>query len=303
MTPAGYSLYTFDGDTQGESTCETDCAEEWPPYLLGDGLDPVAGEGVPGSFDVVSRNDGAMQVAYRLMPLYVFSDDDAPGDTNGDGLGGVWHLAAAALPPGPEPGSAEQVDLFWARLNSMDCIDMIAGKFWTSLPEMTREVGVVVLGRPVSVAYRDDRPIGDTVIQVEVDEVLKGDPLFRESGTLELVYSGRSNGPDLQQNLPPNSHILFLDSVAECIATGCRSRDDDRYGYWRPTSYQNVLVDIDGQVAVPIADEIAEYRGERAFPLPLIGRSFDRCSQDIRNAVASESPSLSAGLGTAIAAC
>jgi predicted lipoprotein with Yx(FWY)xxD motif len=96
----GMSLYVFMADTQnsGTSTCGDDdgCAAEWPP-LVSQGA-PVAGEGVDASLlDTITRDDGTMQVTYNGWPLYLFEEDTAAGDTNGQGIdefGGLWHLVS-----------------------------------------------------------------------------------------------------------------------------------------------------------------------------------------------------------------
>jgi predicted lipoprotein with Yx(FWY)xxD motif len=97
---SGMSLYVFMKDTQdsGVSTCmDADgCATEWPP-LLTDG-DPVAGEGVDATLlGTITRDDGSTQVTYNGWPLYLFEEDIAAGDTNGQGLeefGGLWFLVS-----------------------------------------------------------------------------------------------------------------------------------------------------------------------------------------------------------------
>ena len=53
------------------------------------------------------RADGSLQWALDNKPLYFFAGDAKPGDTNGDGKGGVWHLAragGAATPPAATGG-------------------------------------------------------------------------------------------------------------------------------------------------------------------------------------------------------
>lgn len=87
-TADGFTLYAFTNDTAGVSTCEADCADAWPPLLvdseaLPEGLDPAV-------FAVVPRNDGTFQLSANDQPLYRFAGDAAPGDTNGQGSGGVW---------------------------------------------------------------------------------------------------------------------------------------------------------------------------------------------------------------------
>lgn len=83
----GMTLYTFDKDAAGVSNCYDSCAESWPPYLAEAGAAP--GEG----FTQVARNDGTSQWAKNGAPLYFWVGDTAPGDTTGDGVGGVWHIA------------------------------------------------------------------------------------------------------------------------------------------------------------------------------------------------------------------
>ena len=43
-------------------------------------------------FSVVSRPEGSHQLTAGKWPLYRFSGDAAPGDTNGQGSGGVWFV-------------------------------------------------------------------------------------------------------------------------------------------------------------------------------------------------------------------
>jgi len=89
----GMTLYTFDNDTGGESSCYDSCATNWPPLLVEGGAEPTAGEGVTGDIGVTARTDSTVQVTYDGLPLYYFANDSAPGDATGDGVGGVWHIA------------------------------------------------------------------------------------------------------------------------------------------------------------------------------------------------------------------
>lgn len=81
----GMTLYTFDTDTGGVSSCYEACAVNWPPYL------GKAGETVKG-LALVPRKDGKEQWAYQGKPLYFFVGDKKKGDKAGDGKGGVWHV-------------------------------------------------------------------------------------------------------------------------------------------------------------------------------------------------------------------
>ena len=88
----GRSLYTFDRDpeNEGKSVCYGLCANSWPPLKASGG-----DEGV-GDFSIIKRTDGTMQWAYKGKPLYYWAKDRKPGDTKGDGIYDVWHLARHA---------------------------------------------------------------------------------------------------------------------------------------------------------------------------------------------------------------
>ena len=69
--PNGMTLYVFANDTNGTSTCSGGCATKWPP-LIGDGS----------------------QV------------DPAAGDSKGEGVSGVWHIAPVGAASASQGASA-----------------------------------------------------------------------------------------------------------------------------------------------------------------------------------------------------
>lgn len=85
----GMTLYTFDRDSAGKSSCDGDCAVRWPPFKA------EAGAAPEGDWTIVERSDGTMMWAYDGKPLYTYDGDKKAGDVTGDGVGGVWHLAKA----------------------------------------------------------------------------------------------------------------------------------------------------------------------------------------------------------------
>jgi predicted lipoprotein with Yx(FWY)xxD motif len=91
--PTGMTLYLFANDTEGVSNCSGECLDNWPALTVPEGLDPSAVAAASGALDVVTRDDGVLQITYDGLPLYYFAGDSLPGDTNGDGVGGVWSLA------------------------------------------------------------------------------------------------------------------------------------------------------------------------------------------------------------------
>ncbi len=110
----GMTLYQFAKDQANVSNCSGGCATAWPPLVVAAGQAPTAGDGVTGKLDVITRQDGSLQVTYNGLPLYFFASDSKPGDTNGQGVGGVWSIvhptdaAAAAQPmqPAAQPATS-----------------------------------------------------------------------------------------------------------------------------------------------------------------------------------------------------
>ena len=95
------TLYVFNKDHNGMSTCYGPCANYWPP-LLSKGK-PVALAGTnPGLVGTTRRTDGAEQVTYGGRPVYEYVGDTKPGQTTGEGLtdfGAAW----LAISPTGEP--------------------------------------------------------------------------------------------------------------------------------------------------------------------------------------------------------
>ncbi|WP_329459423.1 SCO0930 family lipoprotein [Streptomyces sp. NBC_01497] len=89
----GMTLYVFDKDTTpGTSACTGDCATLWPPVpadnvTVSQGLN----QDLLGS---LTRTDGTKQLTLAGKPLYYYAKDTKPGDTKGQGVGGVWYASA-----------------------------------------------------------------------------------------------------------------------------------------------------------------------------------------------------------------
>ena len=94
----GRTLYLFEKDKRGRSTCYGACATYWPPLLSS--AKPRAARGVRASLlGLTKRTDGKRQVTYAGHPLYTFSLDRRAGQTSGQGLtdfGGSWNAVAAS---------------------------------------------------------------------------------------------------------------------------------------------------------------------------------------------------------------
>jgi predicted lipoprotein with Yx(FWY)xxD motif len=87
---AGNTLYLFTKDEPGKSNCYDDCAANWPPFYADEGV--TLPEGVAGELGEITRDDGTEQTTYNGWPLYYWVQDQAPGDTTGQGVGDVWFV-------------------------------------------------------------------------------------------------------------------------------------------------------------------------------------------------------------------
>jgi predicted lipoprotein with Yx(FWY)xxD motif len=82
----GMTLYTYDQDKAGTSTCVDQCAVNWPPVMATKTDKPV------GDLTIIKRPDGTLQWADNGKPLYTFIKDKKPGDMTGDKMKDVWHV-------------------------------------------------------------------------------------------------------------------------------------------------------------------------------------------------------------------
>jgi predicted lipoprotein with Yx(FWY)xxD motif len=97
---SGHTLYTFDVDKGGKSTCYGACAKTWPPALT-EGKPRAGGEAMPAKVGATKRKDGTIQLTYAGHPLYRYSRDEQ-AEVKGNGIeafGGGWH---AIRPSGEE---------------------------------------------------------------------------------------------------------------------------------------------------------------------------------------------------------
>jgi predicted lipoprotein with Yx(FWY)xxD motif len=93
----GRTMYLFEADKSGTSTCSGACAAAWPPVTVSGS--PQAGSGVDQALlGMVKRGDGTMQLTYNKHPLYYFAADNAAGQDHGQGskeFGAGWYVVNA----------------------------------------------------------------------------------------------------------------------------------------------------------------------------------------------------------------
>ena len=93
--PRGQTLYLFNRDQPGTSSCYGRCAHNWPPLWASGWPVAVPGSGVKQRWlSTTRRRDGILQVTYQGHPLYVNGGDTNAGSLKGDNaheFGGTWY--------------------------------------------------------------------------------------------------------------------------------------------------------------------------------------------------------------------
>lgn len=91
----GRTVYRFLKDKawpKSVSNCTGACLEKWPAVA------PVSADDTQGvkkkGLMPFTRPDGVKQMSVNCWPIYTFSGDKAPGDTNGQGVGGTWYAVS-----------------------------------------------------------------------------------------------------------------------------------------------------------------------------------------------------------------
>jgi predicted lipoprotein with Yx(FWY)xxD motif len=92
--PKHMTVYLFEADHGGKSSCTGACASAWPPVT---GKPHAAGAALQADLATVRRSDGTLQVTYKGHPLYRFIKDGDHADAYGQGVkafGAPWYVLA-----------------------------------------------------------------------------------------------------------------------------------------------------------------------------------------------------------------
>ena len=92
----GLTLYYFTADSATQSAVSGNLAQIWPPLLFKGSGGPTSSTTLTGKLSVQTDINGN-QIEYNGHPLYTFSGDNAPGQTNGEGISGMWFVATPNL--------------------------------------------------------------------------------------------------------------------------------------------------------------------------------------------------------------
>ena len=73
-----------------KSNCVEDCVRLWPPVLV---TNEITFRNLDaGRLGVVTKQDGTRQLTIGGWPAYRYVQDEIPGETRGQGVGGTWFV-------------------------------------------------------------------------------------------------------------------------------------------------------------------------------------------------------------------
>jgi predicted lipoprotein with Yx(FWY)xxD motif len=105
---SGYALYMFLPDHQGSVTCNPTCAMAWPPLTISPEAHVQTGSGIEKNLvGSVAFSSDVRVVTYNRWPLYTYTGDGSPGESNGQATdlnGGWWYLMSPNGVPLVPPG-------------------------------------------------------------------------------------------------------------------------------------------------------------------------------------------------------
>ncbi len=96
----GMTLYRLTRDQNGTSSCFDACATAWPAVVV-DAVPVESDAALAQNLGLSPRPDGTQQLTFENQPLYRYVGDSQPGDTNGQGSGGVWFVVDAPAASAP----------------------------------------------------------------------------------------------------------------------------------------------------------------------------------------------------------
>jgi predicted lipoprotein with Yx(FWY)xxD motif len=97
-TTAGLTLYYDTNDTTAMTvSCVAGCATAWPPLLDTNAILPAPSATGTSALTAFAGGNGT-QIEYNGHPLYTYAKDIAAGQVNGQGVGGIWFVAALTIP-------------------------------------------------------------------------------------------------------------------------------------------------------------------------------------------------------------
>lgn len=155
----------------------------------------------------------------------------------------------------------------------------------SSLEEITRQSDLVILGTITDLYVRFESDWQPAYAKVLITDVLKGEPVSREAGTVEVqIAFASADLEEIRSRLPRHNHLWFL------------INEEGHESTYQTTDYPQVSVlrDIGGVVEVIMPEAIANAYSRRHFPVPLDGTSFEELVDKVRQIAEEPSAALRA---------
>jgi predicted lipoprotein with Yx(FWY)xxD motif len=92
----GRTLYYFANDANGASNCTGGCLALWTPFYADTTSTTFSTDLQSSDFKTIHTSTAALQTTYKGRPLYYYTPGsvaEAAGQTNGEGIGGIWFVA------------------------------------------------------------------------------------------------------------------------------------------------------------------------------------------------------------------
>ena len=186
------------------------------------------------------------------------------------------------------PRDEHAAETFWAAVTAI-------GEYsrdYTTLSSITKDVDLIVRGNIVGLYPRDIQTT-DSIwpsiwARFAITETLKGNPVSREPGFIDIVLSSNPSWSLANANVPDEELVLFLMNEEAYMARyGMESIEPDleHFEYWRPNE-QAVVRNVDGKTAVIDSEQMLTDYGADAFPLSVMGDDFDATVGAIRQSAA-----------------
>jgi hypothetical protein len=130
-------------------------------------------------------------------------------------------------------------------------------------------------------------------VAVEIHEVLKGQPVSRADGLVEVQFGFAYDSGEFESiasgPMPSGEYVWFLVHEASSREErGLAPRDSDvaPFAYFIPNEVQGVVLNADGIAEIVLADRFESFWGTERFPMTIRGQSFEAVVEEIRGIAA-----------------
>jgi hypothetical protein len=205
--------------------------------------------------------------------------------------------SAPPLPPPSFVAGLAASDRFWDYWVDTDCffgLDPLMGSY----REMARKSDLIIRGRIVDVYIGEywtmiegEASYPLAYAKVAVDELLKGEPVSREEGFVEVqIGHAPEDMADVRSNIPMDDHLWFLDfEDREDRGPGNNDVEIAGYVYYAGQDVEEIFRSIGGVVELLRPGRIRAVYGRDAFLLTLQGMNFEEFVERVSDEIGQSS--------------